>query len=64
MKKKMISVLLTAAMAVTLMMGCGSSEEATTGKSSTESSTKDTSESEKPADAPDCYGALDGLTFV
>lgn len=64
MKKKMISVLLTAAMAVTLMMGCGSSEEATTGKSSTESSTKDTAESEKPADAPDCYGALDGITLV
>lgn len=60
MKRKWISVLLMAAMAVTLVAGCGSESEESTEEEST--TTEETTVSDE--DLPDCYGALEGVTLA
>ena len=77
MKKKVISVLLTAVMSAALLAGCGSSEEAApaaeTEAPAEEEAEEETAEAEEPAaeeaetadaDAPACKDALKGVTLV
>lgn len=73
MKKKMISVLLTAVMSAALLAGCGSSESAAPAAEEEAAEEAEEPAEEEPADegtdtadadAPACKGALEGVTLV
>ena len=76
MKKKVISILLTTAIAAILLVGCGSSKESTkavetatteTTEEKTETTAKSTeieTESTSTADVPECQGALEGVELI
>lgn len=62
MKKRLISVLLAAAMAATMVAGCGS-EKDTSSEAKTDTGKNDSGETDD-SDGPSCKGALDGVTLV
>jgi ABC-type amino acid transport substrate-binding protein len=65
MMKKFVSMLLTAAMAATMLMGCGGSTGTSDASASNEPATEsDASVSTDDSDAPACKDALKGVTLV